>query len=110
MDTSAPQASRLIIAKKQAEVKQVSQAVDANGAPLVVKHGADADTEKLQSLVAQQRMTLADVSYLNLEAIESLLESNKNVKHFFPQATAEYALFQAQRQAAENNARMVFTM
>ena len=28
---------------------QVSQVVDANGAPLVVKHGADADTEKLQS-------------------------------------------------------------
>ena len=76
----------------------------------MVKHGADADTEKLQSLAAQQRINPAEVSYLNLEAIESLLESNKNVKHFFPQETADYALFQAQRQAAENNARMVFTM
>jgi hypothetical protein len=47
-DTSAPGASKLIIAQKLEEVKgKVSQVRDANGEPLAVYHGTDADFDVL---------------------------------------------------------------
>jgi hypothetical protein len=42
-----------------------------------------ANIDKLKSLVAQQRMNLADVGYLDFLSIESLIEEYKNVKHYF---------------------------
>jgi hypothetical protein len=42
-----------------------------------------ADIEKLQAVTTQQRTNLADVSYLDLKSIDSLLEKNKNVKDYF---------------------------
>ena len=42
-----------------------------------------ADLEKIKVEITQQRMTLADVGYLNLNSIDSLLQRNQNVKHFY---------------------------
>ena len=41
------------------------------------------NTKKLQNLINQQRINLADVEYLDLESIESLLKKNSGVKDLF---------------------------
>jgi hypothetical protein len=37
-----------------------------------------------QILVCQQRINAAEVAYLDLEPIESILQENKDVKDYFP--------------------------
>ncbi|MDR3284666.1 MAG: hypothetical protein LBS97_05770 [Treponema sp.] len=56
-----------------------------------------ADIEKLQSVVTQQQTNLAEVGYLDLEAIDRLLQKNKNVKHYFADTDAKI-LFQLSRE------------
>lgn len=41
--------------------------------------------KKLQDVITQQRINLAEVNYLNLEPIERLLKKNRNVKDHFMQ-------------------------
>ena len=41
------------------------------------------NTKKLQNIINQQRINLAEVEYLDLESIESLLKKNSGVKDLF---------------------------
>ncbi len=41
-------------------------------------HATDADKQKVQDLISQQRINLADVKYLDLDGVESILDSFVN--------------------------------
>ena len=40
--------------------------------------------EKIQAIIDQQRINLAEVGYLNLDSIENILDEHKSVNNYFP--------------------------
>ncbi|MDR1374413.1 MAG: hypothetical protein LBJ24_05510, partial [Treponema sp.] len=59
-----------------------------------------ADIQKLQAVVAQQRMNAAEVGYLDLESINTLIQQNEGVKDYYASRIEGTVLFQDEEDLA----------
>jgi hypothetical protein len=62
-----------------------------------------ADINKIQALTDQQRTTLAEVDYLDLESINNLLRENAGVKHYFSPELKQSVLYEGQPRFSLND-------